>query len=151
MEKLLVQIAVEYILRLKKEKNVKSTELSELTNIPKSTLDKFLAGNTDNPSYANICSIVRVLGGSMDEMLGMQPVQKVEQKPIDVDMLIAVQEKERDGWQQLHASQRDQIEQQSAQIARYAAHIKRQSWIVAGSNAVTVLALVVILCLLLVR
>ena len=100
-----------------------SAELSELANIPKSTLDKFLSLQTDNPSHANICSIVRVLGGSMDEMLGLKAPQKNSSKGVDTELLIAMHDKERQAWLEMIGSQREEINKQSRHIRRLLAMV----------------------------
>lgn len=59
-------------------------KLSELTDIPATTLSKILNGSTDSPAFANIAAIVKVLGGSLDVMVGIvsdpdaAPVQQTE-------------------------------------------------------------------------
>ena len=61
-------------------------KLSELTDIPATTLSKILNGSTDSPAFANIAAIVKVLGGSLDVMVGIvsdsdaAPVQQTERQ-----------------------------------------------------------------------
>lgn len=40
--------------------------------LPKSTIDKFLAGQTNDTSWFNVVSMVSYLGGSLDELAGIQ-------------------------------------------------------------------------------
>ena len=66
--------------------NMTQAKLSELTDIPATTLSKILNGSTDSPAFANIAAIVKVLGGSLDVMVGIvsdqdtQPVQASERQ-----------------------------------------------------------------------
>lgn len=41
-------------------------------NLPKSTVDKFLAGQTNDTSWSNVVAMVSYLGGSLDELAGIQ-------------------------------------------------------------------------------
>lgn len=66
--------------------NMTQAKLSELTDIPATTLSKILNGSTDSPAFANIAAIVKVLGGSLDVMVGIvsdsdaAPVQQTERQ-----------------------------------------------------------------------
>ena len=65
------RIAINYINELRKAKNLSVQALSDLANVPKSTLDKVLSGQTENPQFSLIVSVVKALGGSLDEMYGL--------------------------------------------------------------------------------
>lgn len=77
---------VSYIKMLMERQNMTQAKLSELTDIPATTLSKILNGSTDSPAFANIAAIVKVLGGSLDVMVGIvsdqdtQPVQASERQ-----------------------------------------------------------------------
>ena len=74
-------------------------KLSELTDIPATTLSKILNGSTDCPAFANIAAIVKVLGGSLDVMVGI--VSDPDAAP--------VQQSERQLYQQLIADKERQL------------------------------------------
>ena len=74
-------------------------KLSELTDIPATTLSKILNGSTDSPAFANIAAIVKVLGGSLDVMVGI--VSDPDAAP--------VQQSERQLYQQLIADKERQL------------------------------------------
>ena len=71
---------------LMERQNMTQAKLSELTDIPATTLSKILNGSTDSPAFANIAAIVKVLGGSLDVMVGIvsdsdaAPVQQTERQ-----------------------------------------------------------------------
>lgn len=77
---------VSYIKMLMERQNMTQAKLSELTDIPATTLSKILNGSTDSPAFANIAAIVKVLGGSLDVMVGIvsdsdaAPVQQTERQ-----------------------------------------------------------------------
>lgn len=77
---------VSYIKMLMERQNMTQAKLSELTDIPATTLSKILNGSTDSPTFANIAAIVKVLGGSLDVMVGIvsdpdaAPVQQTERQ-----------------------------------------------------------------------
>lgn len=77
---------VSYIKMLMERQNMTQARLSELTDIPATTLSKILNGSTDSPAFANIAAIVKVLGGSLDVMVGIvsdpdaAPVQQTERQ-----------------------------------------------------------------------
>lgn len=79
--------------------NMTQAKLSELTDIPATTLSKILNGSTDSPAFSNIAAIVKVLGGSLDVMVGI--VSDPDAAP--------VQQSERQLYQQLIADKERQL------------------------------------------
>lgn len=77
---------VSYIKMLMERQNMTQAKLSALTDIPATTLSKILNGSTDSPAFSNIAAIVKVLGGSLDVMVGIvsdpdaAPVQQTERQ-----------------------------------------------------------------------
>lgn len=67
---------IEYIISLKKAKNVTVKELSKLTNIPESTITNILNGRTENPSFEIVSKLVIALGGSLDALAGAERKEK---------------------------------------------------------------------------
>ena len=55
---------------LKSEKHMTIQEISEKSGVPSSTVSRIFSGQTDNPSFQNICDIVNAMEGSMDELWG---------------------------------------------------------------------------------
>lgn len=57
--------------KLKDEKNMTSQEISAASGVPASTVSRILSGQTDNPSFQNICDMVIAMGGSIDQLVGI--------------------------------------------------------------------------------
>lgn len=57
---------------LKDSKGITNRELAERTGIPESTIARIISGQTDSPSFQNVADIVIALGGSLDEITGIQ-------------------------------------------------------------------------------
>lgn len=51
-------------------------DIAQLSNVPEGTVKKIFSGATENPSFQAVCKIVAVLGGSVDELVGIKPVSK---------------------------------------------------------------------------
>lgn len=60
---------LENLKELKKSKGMTSKQISDATGIPESTIKRIFAGDTDNPYVFTIRDIVKVLGGSLDQVL----------------------------------------------------------------------------------
>lgn len=72
-----------YIRHLMAENRVTTAKLAEKTAISKGTLDNFFDGSTKAPTFDKVCTIVIVLGGSIDEALGItKQDEKVETQQI---------------------------------------------------------------------
>lgn len=59
---------IEYLLKLKTDRNLTNEQIAELSGIPTSTLTRILNGRTDNPCFNAVVDIVRALDGSVDTM-----------------------------------------------------------------------------------
>ncbi len=55
---------------LLRERNITQSALSELTNIPKSTLSRILTEGSD-PSFEQAVQIIKALGVSLDQLVGI--------------------------------------------------------------------------------
>ena len=54
---------------LKKEKGMSAKQIAEATNLPERTVTRIFSGDTDNPYVDTLHRIVSVLGGSLDGIL----------------------------------------------------------------------------------
>lgn len=61
----------ERLKELKNEKNMTIQEISDKSGVPTSTISRIFSGQTDNPSFQNICDIVVAMGGSLDKIAGI--------------------------------------------------------------------------------
>lgn len=64
--------------KLKDKSGMTAQEISEISGVPESTVSRIISGATDNPTFKNVCDIVIAMGGSLDELLGIEPVTKDE-------------------------------------------------------------------------
>ena len=72
--------------RMKEERKLTTKQISELSGIPESTISRILSGQTDNPSFDTICSLVRAMGGFLDEFTGIQSSADAPESLVLVDL-----------------------------------------------------------------
>ena len=68
----------DYLKVLKNKKNLTNQELSDLSGVPIGTINRIIAGQTDNPSFQTVCDIVIALDGSLDELAGIRTTAEKE-------------------------------------------------------------------------
>lgn len=56
---------------LKNRKNLTAQEIADRSGVPLSTVNKILSGQTDNPAFRAVCDMVKAMGGSVDELVGI--------------------------------------------------------------------------------
>ncbi|MCI9897351.1 helix-turn-helix transcriptional regulator [Clostridioides difficile] len=59
---------------LRKKRNLTSEQLSELSNIPKGTLDKILNGTTKDPKFETLKSLARALNCTLNDFDDMNTI-----------------------------------------------------------------------------
>ena len=65
---------------LKASKKMTNQQISDLSKVPLSTVNRIFSGQTENPNIQTIADIVGAMGGSLDELLGIQtPTQQEAQ------------------------------------------------------------------------
>lgn len=74
-----------YINNLRDAQGITVARLAEMTDIPKATLDNFLGGSTKSPNFANVCAVIRALGGSVDVAIGLREAPSSAPIQIAVD------------------------------------------------------------------
>lgn len=57
---------------LKDQRKLTNQQLSDLSGVPVGTINRIMAGQTDNPSFQTVCDMVMAMGGSLDELAGIQ-------------------------------------------------------------------------------
>lgn len=68
----------ERLKELKKRNNISIQKISELSGIPESTISRILSGQTESPSFVTVVEIIKAMGGSVDELVGIaRPVEEV--------------------------------------------------------------------------
>ena len=63
---------------LKAKSGMSVQQIAEKSGVPASTISRILSGQTDSPGCQTIVDLVRAMGGSLDEMMGLY-VEKVKE------------------------------------------------------------------------
>lgn len=82
--------------QLKKQTNLSSKQIAEMTNLPERTVCRIFSGETDNPYVDTLHRIVTVLGGSLDDILTDTKVVVATESLVEVKETANVMEAERD-------------------------------------------------------
>lgn len=82
--------------QLKKQQNMSSKQIAELTSLPERTVCRIFSGETDNPYVDTLHRIVTVLGGSLDDILADTKVVVATESLVEVKENANVVEAERD-------------------------------------------------------
>lgn len=75
----------EMLNQMKKKSGLTTQQTSDQTGVPASTITRMLTGETEEPTFSNIAKVVKVWGGSLDELVGIPPKTAVETKTINSD------------------------------------------------------------------
>lgn len=67
-----------YLTALKSEKNLSNRDIANLSGVPENTIQRIFSGNSPEPRVTTIAQIVKVMGGSLDEMMGLKTIEKSE-------------------------------------------------------------------------
>jgi len=65
-------MVAKYLSDLKKQQNLSWQEISDSSNVPVPTLRNIFSGDTSNPGITTVAAIVNAMGGSLDEMMGLE-------------------------------------------------------------------------------
>ena len=72
---------------LKDQRKLTNQQLSDLSGVPVGTINRLMAGQTDNPSFQTVCDMVMAMGGSLDELAGIQTPGGGEPSPPGEDLI----------------------------------------------------------------
>ena len=72
---------------LKDQRKLTNQQLSDLSGVPVGTINRIMAGQTDNPSFQTVCDMVMAMGGSLDELAGIQKPGGGEPSPPGEDLI----------------------------------------------------------------
>ena len=72
---------------LKDQRKLTNQQLSDLSGVPVGTINRIMAGQTDNPSFQTVCDMVMAMGGSLDELAGIQTPGGGEPSPPGDDLI----------------------------------------------------------------
>lgn len=72
---------------LKDQRKLTNQQLADLAGIPVGTINRILAGQTDNPSFQTVCDIVMALDGSLDELVGIKNKSGQRAAPLNNEII----------------------------------------------------------------
>ena len=72
---------------LNDQRKLTNQQLSDLSGVPVGTINRIMAGQTDNPSFQTVCDMVMAMGGSLDELAGIQTPGGGEPSPPGEDLI----------------------------------------------------------------
>lgn len=89
---------------LKEKSGMSVQQIAAKSGVPASTISRILSGQTDSPGIQTIVDLVRAMGGSLDEVLGLKVETPIElpkaletpkevEKVVDYTALIQLYEK----------------------------------------------------------
>lgn len=88
---------------MKNKSNLSNQQIADISATPLSTVTKILNGETESPSFYTVCGIVRALGGSVDEMIGIPTDSDSRtQKPTEYEIMLGEKQKEIERLTQSH-------------------------------------------------
>lgn len=63
----------EKLVKMKKESGLSTQQIADRSGVPASTITRMLNGQTEEPTFSNIANVVKAMGGSLDELVGIEP------------------------------------------------------------------------------
>lgn len=92
----------EQLKAMKQRKNISASEIAQKSGIPESTVSRILNGQTENPTFVTIVAIVKAMGGSLDELVGIEhPAPEAKCCTINEELTSALREKIADAKEQV--------------------------------------------------
>lgn len=61
----------EQLRAMREQSGLTVQQLSEISEIPASTVSRILSGETPNPNFSTVCGLVTAMGGSLDMLAGL--------------------------------------------------------------------------------
>ncbi len=85
---------------LKDKKKLTNQQLSDLSGVPLGTINRIMAGQTENPNFQTVCDLVRSMDGSLDELAGLTSPSQEESQIIGRDLIRVYEEtiRNKDKW-----------------------------------------------------
>ena len=72
---------------LKEKRKLTNQQLSDLSGVPIGTINRIMAGQTDNPSFQTVCDIVMAMDGSLDDLVGIKDETPLEKKAANKELI----------------------------------------------------------------
>lgn len=69
---------------LKESRHLTNADIAELSGVPLTTVNRIFSGQTPNPLFDNVANIVIALGGSLDDIVGVNADSRQETQNPDI-------------------------------------------------------------------
>lgn len=122
------------IKELKKSTGMSVKQIAEETSLPERTVTRIFSGETDNPYVDTLHRIVKVLGGSLDDILADTKVVVATETLVEVKETAVVAEAERDLTTAENAILKDKVAALTAEVDMLKREIKHKEEIIALHN-----------------
>lgn len=119
---------------LRKSSGMSLEQISDATKIPKSTVKRIFAGDTDDPYVSTIHRIVIALGGSLDHILADTNAVLAQESLVEVKETVGVAEAERDLVVAENAILKGKVDALAAENEMLKMEIKHKDEIIAIHN-----------------
>ena len=76
-----------YLQDLQETSGISRRDIADRSGVPRSTVDRILSGESDDPKFQNVVDIVMAMGGSLDELVGItqdEPESVQNEDPVKV-------------------------------------------------------------------
>lgn len=85
---------------LKDKKKLTNQQLSDLSGVPLGTINRIMAGQTENPNFQTVCDLVKSMEGSLDELVGLTPPPQEEGQIMSRDLIRVYEDtiRNKDKW-----------------------------------------------------
>lgn len=86
----MVELDMNYIDKLHRRTNMTHQQISDKSGVPIGTVSRVMSGQTKDPSFATVASIVTALGGSLDQMAGIEIMHEtIHNSPADTVIAVS--------------------------------------------------------------
>lgn len=66
------------IVSLYESSGMTASRLAEKSGVPLTSINRFFSGETKSPNFYSLCQVILALGGSVDDVLGVQTEHHIE-------------------------------------------------------------------------
>lgn len=65
---------------MRDERKLTNKDLSQISGVPLSTVNRIMSGRTDTPYFQNVYDLVRAMGGSLDQLTGIAAAPEIREE-----------------------------------------------------------------------
>lgn len=64
---------IEKLVQMKQQCGLTTQQIADKSGVPASSITRMLKGQTEEPSFSSVAKTVKAMGGSLDELVGIEP------------------------------------------------------------------------------